>query len=65
MHGRQDTARVAVKAELGPVIADSSDGLAGDVRIVDDRLGRNLSGHDHHAGRQQGLAGHARHGVLR
>ena len=64
MYGGKDTARVTVKTELGPVIANGPDRLTGNVSIVDDCLGRNLTGYDDHAGRQQGLTRHARHRIL-
>jgi hypothetical protein len=51
-------AALVVEADVGIVVADALDGLAGDVHVVDVGLGGDLAGDHHQAGGHQGLAGH-------
>ena len=54
-----DAAGVAVKTELGAVVADAADDAAGDFLHVDVGLGADLAGNDDGAGGHEGLAGAA------
>ena len=60
-----DAAGVAVKAVLGPVIADVPNDLTGDLGDVHIAAGGDLAHDVHKSGRGRGLAGHAAVGVLR
>jgi YD repeat-containing protein len=51
-----DTAGRGVEAPLRMRVADVADALADELRDVDVRLGRDLAGHDHEAGRDERLA---------
>ena len=62
--GGDDGAGVAVKAELGPVIADVPHHLAGDLGDVHIAGGGDLAHHMDQAGGHRGLAGHPGLGVL-
>jgi hypothetical protein len=50
---------MAIKPDLGVVVADLADGIPHDLFVVDDRAGGDLPGQQHHAGLGQGLAGDA------
>lgn len=54
-----NAAGVAVKTELGTVVANAADNAAGDFLYVDVGLGANLAGDDDGAGGHEGLAGAA------
>ena len=54
-----NAAGVAVKTELGAVVANAADDAAGDFLYVDVGLGANLAGDDDRAGGHEGLAGAA------
>ena len=54
-----NAAGVAVKTELGTVVANAADDAAGDFLYVDVGLGANLAGDDDGAGGHEGLAGAA------
>jgi hypothetical protein len=56
--GDGDPAGRPVEAVLGPVVADPEDGPAHHVGDVDIGIGRDLPGHHHQPGGDQGLAGH-------
>ena len=60
-----DGAGVGVKADIRAGVADLPDGVADDLLIIDDRIGRDLAADDHKAGGSHGLTGDAAHGVLR
>ena len=51
MNGGQDSAGVAIKTILGPVVTNLSNRFSGDLGIVDRRLGCDFTGYDDHAGR--------------
>ena len=55
----ENTAGIAVEAELGAIVPDAADDLAGDVLDVDVGLGADLAGDNHGAGGDEGLAGAA------
>jgi hypothetical protein len=58
----EHAAGLAVEADLGRVIANVEDDLADDLFVVDGGGGGDFTGHNGHAGFDQGFAGHA--GVL-
>jgi hypothetical protein len=62
--GGDDTAGVAVEPVRLAVVADAAHRAAHDLGDVDVRLGRDLAGHDHQAGGEQGLARHPPVGIL-
>ena len=62
--GGEDGAGVAVKAELGPVIADVPHHLPGDLGDVHIAAGGDLPHHVDQAGGHRGLTGHPGLGVL-
>ena len=57
MDEAHNAASVAVKTELGTVVADAADNTAGDFLYVDVGLGANLAGDDDSAGGHEGLTG--------
>ena len=59
-----DAAGIAVKAVLGPVIADASDDLSGDFGDIHIAAGADLAHDVHKACGHSGLAGHPAHGIL-
>lgn len=59
MDEAHNAAGVAVKTELGTVVANAADNTAGDFLYVDVGLGANLAGDDDGAGGHEGLAGAA------
>ena len=59
MDEAHNAAGVAVKTELGAVVANAADDAAGDFLYVDVGLGANFAGDDDRAGGHEGLAGAA------
>ena len=64
MDGHHDAAGLVVEAVLGTCVADLFDGLAGDGRDVDVRVGRDLPCYLHKPRAEQGLTGYAAVGVF-
>ncbi len=62
---RQDRAGLVVEAELRARVADVLDGLTDDLLVVDGTVGGDLAGDHGESGRDERLAGDARHRILR
>ncbi len=61
---RQHRAALVVEADVGVVVADAADDFLRDLAVVGVGGGGDLARDHHQAGGHQGLAGHARLGVL-
>ena len=59
MDKAHNAAGIAVKTELGAVVADAANNATGDLLHVDVGLGADLAGNDDGAGGHEGLAGAA------
>jgi len=60
-----DRAAHGIKAQLGVVVSDAMDGVAGNARIIVLVIGGDLAGHDHQPGRHQRFRRHPGVRILR